>query len=89
MPEGLLSKQRILEIYPNSVEVGRGSVRVQGGGAVTTSTSMPTGSGTLQAARLAVMLPAPKALREAPGVAVHRDHRPLGDRRRGWRVNPP
>jgi monofunctional glycosyltransferase len=68
MLEGLLSKQRILEIYLNSVEWGEGVF-----GAEAASRHYfrvgAAGLGTMQAAQLAVMLPAPKRFEKRPGSA--------------------
>ena len=68
MLEGLLSKRRILEIYLNSVEWGEGVFGAEAAarhyfhvGAI--------GLGTMQAAQLAVMLPAPKRFEKRPGSA--------------------
>lgn len=59
MLETLLSKQRILEIYLNSVEFGRGVYGAQA--AAYHYYGVPANQlGAAQAARLAVMLPAPK-----------------------------
>jgi monofunctional glycosyltransferase len=68
MLEALLSKQRILEIYLNSVEWGEGVF-----GAEAASRHYfhigANGLGALQAAQLAVMLPAPKRFEKRPGSA--------------------
>ena len=65
MLEGLLSKRRILEIYLNSVEWGEGVF-----GAAAASQHYfrvePAQLGAFQAARLAVMLPAPKRFEKRP-----------------------
>lgn len=66
MLEGLLSKQRILEIYLNNVEWGEGLFGAQAAARhyyrVDASQLGPS-----QAARLAVMLPAPKRFEKNPG----------------------
>jgi monofunctional biosynthetic peptidoglycan transglycosylase len=68
MLEGLLSKQRILEIYLNNVEWGEGVF-----GAEAASHHYfrvgANGLGAMQAAELAVMLPAPKRFEKRPGSA--------------------
>jgi len=64
--EAVLSKQRILEIYLNSVEWGEGVFGVE----AAARRYFRTGAGTLtahQAAQLAVMLPAPKRFEKRPG----------------------
>lgn len=64
--EALLSKQRILEIYLNSVEWGEGVF----GAEAAARHYFRIGAGQLgsaQAARLAVMLPAPKRFEKRPG----------------------
>lgn len=68
MLEGLLPKQRILEIYLNNVEWGEG---VFGAEAAAQHYFKAPASrlGALQAARLAVMLPAPKRFEKRPGSA--------------------
>ena len=66
MLEGLLSKQRILEIYLNNVEWGEGLFGVQAAARHYFQTDADH-LGTLQAARLAVMLPAPKRFEKRPG----------------------
>jgi len=68
MLEGLLSKQRIFEIYLNSVEWGEG---VFGAEAAARHYFRVGASGlsTMQAAQLAVMLPAPKRFEKRPGSA--------------------
>ncbi|MBH1988344.1 MAG: transglycosylase domain-containing protein [Burkholderiales bacterium] len=65
MLEGLLSKQRILDIYLNNVEWGEG---VFGAQAASRHYFRVDASqlGAQQAARLAVMLPAPKRFEKAP-----------------------
>ena len=66
MLEGLLSKQRILEIYLNSVEWGEGLFGAQA--AARHYFRMDAARlGTFEAARLAVMLPAPKRFEKRPG----------------------
>jgi len=66
MLEGLLSKQRILEIYLNNVEWGEGVFGAQAAARhyfrIDAARLAP-----LQAARLAVMLPAPKRFEKRPG----------------------
>ena len=68
MLEGLLSKQRILEIYLNNVEWGEGVFGAQAAARhyfrVDAAQLQPW-----QAARLAVMLPAPKRFEKRPGSA--------------------
>ncbi|RZJ58700.1 MAG: monofunctional biosynthetic peptidoglycan transglycosylase, partial [Acidovorax sp.] len=66
--EQLLSKQRILEIYLNSVEWGEG---VFGAEAAAQHYFRKSASklSAGEAARLAVMLPAPKRFEKAPGSA--------------------
>ena len=68
MLEALLSKQRILEIYLNSVEWGEG---VFGAEAASRHYFHVGASslGAMQAAQLAVMLPAPKRFEKRPGSA--------------------
>jgi monofunctional biosynthetic peptidoglycan transglycosylase len=66
MLEGLLSKQRILEIYLNNVEWGEGVFGAQ----AAAQHYFRTDAARLtawQAARLAVMLPAPKRFEKRPG----------------------
>jgi len=66
--EALLSKQRILEIYLNSVEWGEGLFGAEA--AARHYFHVPAQSlGTVQAARLAVMLPAPKRFEKRPNSA--------------------
>jgi len=73
MLEGLLSKPRILEIYLNNVEWGEGVFGAQAAAQhyfhVEAARLAPA-----QAARLAVMLPAPKRFEQRPGspYLVHR-----------------
>ncbi len=68
MLEALLSKQRILEIYLNSVEWGEGLFGAQA--AARHYFRMDAARlGAFEAARLAVMLPAPKRFERAPGSA--------------------
>jgi monofunctional biosynthetic peptidoglycan transglycosylase len=64
--EALLTKQRILEIYLNNVEWGEG---VFGADAAARHYfhSGAAGLGSMQAAQLAVMLPAPKRFEKRPG----------------------
>ena len=68
MLEASLSKQRILEIYLNNVEWGEG---VFGAEAAARHYFRVSASslGTMQAAQLAVMLPAPKRFEKRPGSA--------------------
>ncbi len=66
--EALLSKQRILEIYLNNVEWGE-ACSARRPRRATISVSTPPGSGPEQAARLAVMLPAPKRFEKRPASA--------------------
>jgi monofunctional glycosyltransferase len=68
MLEGLLTKQRILEIYLNNVEWGEGVF----GGEAAARHYFHVGAeslGVAQAAQLAVMLPAPKRFEKRPGSA--------------------
>jgi monofunctional biosynthetic peptidoglycan transglycosylase len=68
MLEAMLSKRRILEIYLNEVEWGEGVF----GAEAAAQHYYRTGAGALsaaQAARLAVMLPAPKRFEKRPGSA--------------------
>ncbi|MFG6462511.1 monofunctional biosynthetic peptidoglycan transglycosylase [Roseateles sp. DXS20W] len=68
MLEALLSKQRILEIYLNSVEWGEGLFGAQA--AAWHYFRMDVSRlGAFEAARLAVMLPAPKRFERQPGSA--------------------
>ncbi len=64
--EALLPKERILEIYLNSVEWGEGVFGAQAA-AQHYFRTVPTRLSAEQAARLAVMLPAPKRFERAPG----------------------
>ena len=65
MLESLLSKQRILEIYLNNVEWGEGLFGAEA--AALHYFRVPARSlGAIQAARLAVMLPAPKRFEKRP-----------------------
>ncbi len=66
MLEGLLSKQRILEIYLNNVEWGEGVFGAQAASRHYFHVDAAQ-LGSLQAARLAVMLPAPKRFEKRPG----------------------
>ncbi len=64
--EAILGKQRILEIYLNSVEWGEGVFGVE----AAARRYFRTGAGALtaqQSAQLAVMLPAPKRFEKRPG----------------------
>jgi len=66
--EQLLSKQRILEIYLNSVEWGEGVFGAEAAAQHYFRKSSSRLSAT-EAARLAVMLPAPKRFEKTPGSA--------------------
>ncbi len=66
MLEGLLSKQRILDIYLNNVEWGEGVFGAQAA-AQHYFRADAARLGPEQAARLAVMLPAPKRFEKRPG----------------------
>jgi monofunctional biosynthetic peptidoglycan transglycosylase len=68
MLEGLLSKQRILEIYLNSVEWGEGVFGAEAAARHYFHVGA-AGLGGTQAAQLAVMLPAPKRFEKRPGSA--------------------
>jgi monofunctional biosynthetic peptidoglycan transglycosylase len=68
MLEGLLSKQRILEIYLNNVEWGEGIFGAQAASRHYFHLDAAQ-LGASQAARLAVMLPAPKRFEKRPGSA--------------------
>ena len=68
MLEGLLSKQRILEIYLNTVEWGEGVFGAEAA-AQNYFRVGANGLGAMQAAQLAVMLPAPKRFEKRPGSA--------------------
>ena len=68
MLEALLSKQRILEIYLNSVEWGEGLFGAQAAARHYFRTDAQS-LGAMQAARLAVMLPAPKRFEKRPAAA--------------------
>jgi len=68
MLEGLLSKQRILEIYLNNVEWGEGVFGAEAA-AQNYFRVGANGLGAMQAAQLAVMLPAPKRFEKRPGSA--------------------
>jgi monofunctional biosynthetic peptidoglycan transglycosylase len=68
MLEALLSKQRILEIYLNNVEWGEGVFGAQAAAQHYFRTDAAR-LGPEQAARLAVMLPAPKRFEKRPGSA--------------------
>jgi monofunctional glycosyltransferase len=65
MLEGLLSKDRILDIYLNNVEWGEGVFGIQAASRRYFSVDAHRLSGH-QAARLAVMLPAPKRFEKSP-----------------------
>ena len=65
MLEGLLDKRRILEIYLNSVEWGEGLFGAQAAAKHYFRTDAAR-LGTFEAARLAVMLPAPKRFERQP-----------------------
>jgi monofunctional biosynthetic peptidoglycan transglycosylase len=68
MLEGLLSKQRILEIYLNNVEWGEGLFGAEAASRHYFHVSANQ-LGGFAAARLAVMLPAPKRFEKRPGSA--------------------
>jgi len=68
MLEGLLTKQRILEIYLNNVEWGEGVFGAQAAARHYFRVDAAQ-LGPAQAARLAVMLPAPKRFEKRPGSA--------------------
>jgi monofunctional glycosyltransferase len=68
MLEALLSKERILEIYLNNVEWGEGVFGAEAAAQHYFRTSAAS-LGTMQSARLAVMLPAPKRFEKRPGSA--------------------
>ncbi|MEO8808478.1 MAG: transglycosylase domain-containing protein [Burkholderiaceae bacterium] len=68
MLEALLSKQRILEIYLNSVEWGEGVFGAEAAARHYFHVGAH-GLGAMQAAQLAVMLPAPKRFEKRPGSA--------------------
>ena len=68
MLEGLLSKQRILEIYLNNVEWGEGVFGAEAAARHYFRVGA-SGLGPTQAAQLAVMLPAPKRFEKRPGSA--------------------
>ena len=87
MLEALLSKQRILEIYLNQRRVGRRPVRRRPRRA-TTSHVDARRLGPMQAARLAVMLPAPKRFERRPGLGLRADPR-RHHRRAHGAVQPP
>ena len=66
--EALLSKERILEIYLNNVEWGEGVFGAQAAARHYFQVDAQQ-LGSDQAARLAVMLPAPKRFEQRPGSA--------------------
>jgi len=68
MLEALLTKERILEIYLNNVEWGEGVFGAEAAARHYFRVGA-AGLGTMQAARLAVMLPAPKRFEKRPGSA--------------------
>ncbi len=68
MLEGLLTKRRILEIYLNNVEWGEGVFGAEAAARHYFRVGADGLSG-MQAARLAVMLPAPKRFEKRPGSA--------------------
>ena len=68
MLEAVLSKERILEIYLNNVEWGEGVFGAEAAAQHYFRTSAAS-LGTMQSARLAVMLPAPKRFEKRPGSA--------------------
>ena len=65
MLEGVLGKERILTVYLNNVEWGQGVFGAQAASEHYFRTSAAT-LGAAQAARLAVMLPAPKRFEKSP-----------------------
>ena len=68
MLESLLTKRRILEVYLNNVEWGEGVFGAEA--AARHYFHVPAGGlGSQQAARLAVMLPAPKRFEKRPASA--------------------
>ena len=73
MLEGLLSKRRILEIYLNNVEWGEGLFGAQAAARHYFGVDASR-LATLQAARLAVMLPAPKRFEKRPASPYVLDH---------------
>ena len=68
MLEACLGKQRILELYLNNVEWGEGVFGAEAAARHYFHVGAD-GLGTLQAAQLAVMLPAPKRFEKRPGSA--------------------
>jgi monofunctional glycosyltransferase len=68
MLEALLTKQRILEIYLNNVEWGEGVFGAEAAAHHYFHVGA-NGIGAMQAAQLAVMLPAPKRFEKRPGSA--------------------
>jgi monofunctional biosynthetic peptidoglycan transglycosylase len=68
MLEGVLGKRRILAIYLNNVEWGEGVFGAEAAAQHYFRVGA-SGLGTAQAARLAVMLPAPKRFEKRPGSA--------------------
>ena len=68
MLEGVLDKQRILEIYLNNVEWGEGIFGADAAARHYFHVGAG-GLGAMQSARLAVMLPAPKRFEKRPGSA--------------------
>jgi monofunctional glycosyltransferase len=68
MLEALLTKQRILEIYLNNVEWGEGVFGAEAAAHHYFHIGA-NGIGAMQAAQLAVMLPAPKRFEKRPGSA--------------------
>ena len=68
MLEGLLPKRRILEIYLNNVEWGEGVFGAEAAARHYFRVGA-NGLGAMQAAQLAVMLPAPKRFEKRPGSA--------------------
>ena len=66
MLEGLLTKQRILEIYLNNVEWGEGVFGAEAASRHYFHVSAAK-LGAMQSAQLAVMLPAPKRFEKRPG----------------------
>jgi monofunctional glycosyltransferase len=68
MLEGMLPKERILEIYLNNVEWGEGVFGAEAAARHYFHVGAQ-GLGAMQAAQLAVMLPAPKRFEKRPGSA--------------------
>ena len=66
MLETLWDKRRILEVYLNVVEWGEGDLRRRSRGTSVISAPRRRAWGAEQAARLAVMLPAPRRFEKNP-----------------------